>query len=179
MSPDWPKLYADEVAPILAAWAAPTPPRIRALALAALLVGLAVLLLAPWPAALAGLAPLLLVAFGAWAIGDNRRAARRGVVLVRTGTVETLRVERVLTDSTTTGATEAREVHVLTLTVAEEGTLSASGVTLRAGSGSVRLTTSAELHRDLSVGMALVAVSLPTAPAHVHLRVRPDGTAAR
>ena len=176
---DWSHIYRAEVVPVLSAHTAPTPMPVLIIAGAAILAGVVLLLLVPWPRNLVGLAPLLMVAFGAWAMRGNRRAAQQDPAQVRVGTVAALRIEKILTSNTTNGASEAREVHVLELTLQEAGTLDAEGAHLTATSEQVRLTTSPTIYRSLSVGDALTGVSMPTAPAFVHLRVGEDGQISR
>ena len=176
---NWPSLYADEVAPDLARFAAPVPLVVRGLAAAGLIVGTGGLVLAPPPLNLAGMVPLLMVAFGFVMVRQGRAAVRNGEVVVRFGVVGRKEVKKVLTDSTTTGVSEARYVYVLHVEVERAHTLTEAGEGEPRDTGTTRMTISRALHSQLRPGDAIVAVSLPTAPLNCHFLVDGSGAVRR
>lgn len=169
--PDWTTIHQTHVQPVLEAHAALVPGFIWALAGVAVLVGIALLALLPFPRNLTGLGPLLLVGFGAWAVAGNKRAVENGDVVVRHGVVTDKRVEKFLTTNTTNGASEARLVYVIEVDRTERGILTDQGTALVEEAEHERLTTSATLHGELLVGDELWGISLPTAPDFVHWRI--------
>ncbi|MCB9687245.1 MAG: hypothetical protein H6738_09060 [Alphaproteobacteria bacterium] len=167
---DWAEIHRTEVAPALARWQAPMPMAVRGIVVVAVVAGVAAVVLIPPPFGLVGLAPLLMVGFGAWARRTNANAAATGETLLWSGRVADLRIEKVLTDDTRTAATEARKVHVAQVVLDHRGTLDAGGARWTATEGEQRLTVDPAVYEALTVGDALVAVSLPTAPTHVFHR---------
>lgn len=176
---DWSRVFTREVAPTLAAHASTPPAPVVVLAVILAGVGFGLLGVLAFPRNLIGLAPLLAVGFGAVAVTQNRAAARHGTPVVREGVVVSKRIETIYTDNLSSSATEGRRVHVIDLDLSRQGDLAADGASLAEASGVARLTTSRTIFDGLSEGMPVAGVSLPIAPAHLHLRVLPDGSVVR
>lgn len=175
---DWAAFFEREVAPILANFAAPVPLAIWAVAGVAVIAGLATFAFVSFPRNLAGFIPIGMVAFGVVMVLQGRNAVETGTVQVREVVVKSMRVEKTVSDSTTTGY-KTRLSYILEVELAKAGPLTAEGLTLQDAEGSLRLATSETIYEGISEGDALVGVSLPTAPNYVHFRVLDDGTVVR
>lgn len=175
---DWAAFFEREVTPILANFTAPVPLAIWALAGVAVIAGLATFALVSFPRNLAGFIPIGMVVFGAVNVLQGRNAAETGTSQVREGIVKSMRVEKTVSDSTSTGYT-TRYSYILEVELAKAGPLTAEGLTLQDAEGPVRLTTTETIYESLSEGDELVGVSLPTGTHFVHFRVLDDGTVVR